>query len=200
MDINIIKANVDNLEIEKMAAADLTVQAKVDALVKTASEAFEAKKEAVALDTKVKDEFKRMVKQYSDNGEGVTCYSWDQGKKMVMSLAQNKADVDGEELLAGLYRHFGEDPGDTKGRAWQAWLKVTRPVRVLDLELLEQELDRTDRIERGVAEGDIHVTAAVAQAATSVKPPTIRVACPNISKVEREAHDRGELVETMVVG
>lgn len=177
--------------IAGMTAMDLRSKESVDALVRTAADIQEQKKQLDAHDKEIKDNFKRMCREEIDANKNVTCYSWDEGKKMTIVLRGGSAEIDEAKLLAKLYEAYGEEPGDRSGRAWQAFIDVTDEVempRVLNQDKLAKELIRAERIMQGLEGGAPSVTQQIVEAATTFKKPVVAASLGNITKAEMEAH------------
>lgn len=188
--------------LAEMQEADLMNKERVDALVATATAIAEQKKEIAAEDTKVKDEFKRMCSRYMKEGKGVSCYSWEAGKKMTLTVKGGGAELDEHKLLEGIYDFFGEQIGDRGGRAWEAYCSISDPVeapRVINEDKLAEQLIRASRIKNGEESGTPYVTDEIVRDATVIKPPTFAAGCSAISKNEQSAHSKGELTEILVV-
>ena len=181
---------------------DLGIQESVDALVRTAVEVNEQAKALKEQDTRVKDEFKRMCKPYTDDGHGVVVYAFDQGMKMAVTLVGGGMSLDEQALLKQIYDAYGEQVGDKGGKAWRAYCAISDPMeapRKLNQEKLAYEVAKAKRIAAGLEEGEVMVTEEMAQAATTEKAPTIQAKCSKMTKSEIKEHDMGELTCTMVL-
>ena len=201
MDISIIKERTAALST--LGTGDLADQTKMAALVVTAHEINEQAKALKAEDTRVKDEFKRIVRPYTDEGKAVTVYSYDTGMKMATTLSGGALEIDEQKLLDNLYALYGEVPGDRTGRAWEAFVAISDPVevvpRVVNPDKLAAELARSERILLGVESGEALLTRNVVQGATVQKPVVVSAKCSAMTKAEVKAHEMGELTDTMVV-
>lgn len=189
-------------ELSAFGTSDLSVQEKVSALVKTAHEVNEQSKALKEQDTRVKDEFKRMCKPYTDEGHGVTCYAFDQDMKMTLTLSGGGMELDEEALLKNIYEMYGETPGDKGGKAWRAFCAISDPMeapRKLNPDKLAYEIAKAQRIAAGRETGEVMVTDKIVQAATTEKKPSLVAKCSKMTKAEIKAHDMGELTETMVL-
>ena len=169
-------------------------EAFVQELVETVAEAGRAVKDAKQDEDTVRAAARRVISgrfDLSKSGEGspscVTMYSFRSGEKLSYSRSGGGQAIDPEKLLEGLYERFGEQPGDTKGRAWKAWLACTAPVRVLDQAKLE-ELVKKDELVR---------EAAVS--ATSETAPVWKLSSRAMSKADVKAYESGELRDFVVV-
>lgn len=181
---------------------DLSVQESVDALVKTAVEVNEQSKALKEQDTRVKDEFKRMCRPYTDEGHGVTCYAFDQEMKMTLTLSGGGMELDEAALLKEIYSMYGEQVGDKGGKAWRAFCAVSDPMeapRKLNPDKLAYEVAKAKRIASGLETGEVMVTEKQVQAATTEKKPSLVAKCSKMTKGEIKAHSMGELTETMVL-
>lgn len=188
--------------LSAFGTSDLAVAEKVEALVRTAYEVNEQFKDLKEQDARVKDEFKRMCQPYSQEGHGVTCYAFDQGMKMVLTVQGGGVDVDEDELLKGIYAMYGEQVGDKGGKAWRAYCAVSDPMeapRKLNLDKLAFEVARAQRIAAGLEAGEVMVTEQVAAAATREVQPVLKARCAAMSKSEVKAHEMGELTDVLVV-
>lgn len=199
---SLAKVDAAIVSIDKMQLIDLQSKEKVDALVATSIEIQAEKKKLDERDKHIKNEFKRMGKAHTDKGEGVTCYSWDNGQKITLTLSGGGATISETEIIEQIYAAYGEEVGDRGGRAWKAYCEISDPVqapRVLNPDKLAAVLNRTKRIQAGIEEGEITVTKAMVDAATTVKNPSIVCKTSKMSKDEIAAHERGELDAVMVV-
>lgn len=199
-DLAVIKAEV--VKLADMQAIDLADKNKVEALVATALEIGKQKKEISEQDSAVKSEFKRMTKQYTDEGHNVTCYAYDQECKMTVILKGGGKDIDGQLLMEEIYKAYGEEVGDRGGRAWKAYCAVTDPVeapRVINQDKLTAELLKNERIASNGSTEEVLVSADVVQKATVDKAPTIAASCSKMSAAEKKAHKEGNLDDIMVV-
>lgn len=181
---------------------DLSIQESVDALVRTAVEVNEQTKALKEQDALVKSEFKRMCKPYTDEGHGVTCYAFDQEKKMTLTLSGGGLVLDEEQLLKEIYDMYGEVVGDKGGKAWRAFCAVSDPMeapRKLNPDKLAFEVAKAKRIASGLEEGEVMVTETQVQAATTEKKPSLVAKCSAMTKGEIKAHKTGELTETLVL-
>ena len=185
------KVEQQMVAIASMAPMDLRSKEHVDALVRTAIEVQAAKKEADAADKDIKDNLKRMCASEIEAGQNVTCYSWDEGKKMTIVLKGGGAEIDETKVLEGLYAAYGEEKGDRSGRAWAAFMAITDEVempRVLNQDKLTKELIRAQCIAQGLEDGEPLVTNGIIEAATEYKKPVVAASLSNITKAEMEAH------------
>ena len=188
--------------LASFGTADLSIQESVDALVKTAAEVNEQYKSLKEQDSRVKDEFKRMCKPYTDNGQSVTCFAFDQQMKMSLTISGGGMELNEDELLKQIYDMYGEQVGDKGGKAWRAYCSISDPMdapRKLNLNKLAYEVAKAQRIKSGAESGEIMVTDEIVQAATSEKSPTLRAVCSKMTKGEIKAHDMGELTDTLVI-
>lgn len=202
-------ANVSLATIKKRTASlaslgttDLAIQEKVDALVRTAVEVNEQFKAYKEEDDRVKSEFKRICAPYIEHGQKVTCYAFDQGKKMTITYSGGGMSIDDETLLRKLYDHYGESYGDRAGRAWEAFCKVSDPVdipRKVNEDKLMAEIARSERVLNGIEVGEALVTAEIVRDVAVDKAPSVVAKCANMTKAEVKAHDSGELVETLAL-
>ena len=204
-------AEATGIELVKQKAAalasyganDLADAQKVSALVKTAKEINDQSKALKEQDTRVKDEFKRMCKPYSDVGKNVTCYDFDSGMKMTLIHSGGGIEINEQELLKGIYEMYGEVYGDKGGKAWRAYCAISDPMeapRKLNPEKLTAEIARANRITSGKEAGEIMVTEAIVQNATTIKPPSLVAKVSAMSKGEKKDHEIGELTDVLKVG
>lgn len=190
-DNKLAKVEKQMVAIAGMSAMDLRNKESVDALVRTAAEIQVAKKDADARDKELKDHFKRMCSAEIADAKNVTCYSWDEGKKMTITLREAAADVDDAQVLANLYAAYGEEPGDRNGRAWAAFVAISDEVempRKLNQDKLAKELIRAERIAQGLEDGAPIITNDIVESATKFKPPVASAQLRDITKQEMEAH------------
>lgn len=181
---------------------DLESQESMSALVRTAVEVNEQAKALKEQDTRVKDEFKRMCKPYTDEGHGVTVYAFDQGMKMTVTLSGGGMNLDEQELLKQIYDAYGEVVGDKGGKAWRAYCAISDPMdapRQLNPDKLAYEVAKAKRIAAGLESGEVMVTEEMTAAATAEKKPSIVAKCSKMTKAEIKQHDMGELTETMAL-
>ena len=196
------KVEASIVKISEMQQIDLQSKEKVDALVATAMEIAAEKKSLDEQDKRIKNEFKRMGKTYTDAGNGITCYSWDNSQKITLTLSGGGATISETGILEEIYRAYGEEIGDRGGRAWRAYCEITDPVeapRVLNPNKLEAALVKAQRIAAGLEQGEPIITKEMVDAATTVKKPSVVCKTSKMSKDEISAHERGELNEVMVV-
>lgn len=201
-DVSLAVIQQRTASLAAFGTSDLSVQESVDALVKTAVEVNEQAKALKEQDTRVKDEFKRMCKPYTDNGQSVTCYAFDQQMKMTLSIVGGGMSIDEDKLLKEIYDMYGEQVGDKGGKAWRAFCAISDPMdapRKLNLDKLAYEVAKAQRIASGQEVGEVMVTDEQVQAATTVKEPSLRAACSKMTKGEIKSHDMGELTDTLVL-
>lgn len=202
MENNLAVVKEHTAALSTFGTADLAVAEKVEALVRTAHEVNEQSKALKEQDTRVKDEFKRMCRPYTDDGMGVTCFAFDQGLKMVLTVQGGGMEVDEDALLKGIYEMYGEQVGDKGGKAWRAYCAISDPLeapRKLNPDKLAQEVARAQRIAAGLEAGEIMVTEQVAAAATREVAPILKARCAAMTKAEVKAHEMGELTDVLVV-
>lgn len=181
------------VSIAAMQPIDLQSREQVSALVKTAIQVKADKKDADAADKELIDNFKRLCAAEIADGKPVSCYAWDEGKKMTITYRGGGAEVDETELLKSLYEAYGEEYGDKKGKAWEAFKAISDPIEVprkLNPAKLQAELERAGRIAAGIESGVPKVTAQVVASATTTKKPTVAATLSNISKDEKTRHDK----------
>lgn len=181
------------VSIAAMQPIDLQSREQVSALVKTAIQVKADKKDADAADKELTDNFKRLCAAEIADGKPVSCYAWDEGKKITITYRGGGAEVDETELLKSLYEAYGEEYGDKKGKAWRAFKAISDPIEVprkLNPAKLQAELERAGRIAAGIDSGVPKVTAQVVASATTTKKPTVAATLSNISKDEKTRHDK----------
>lgn len=180
------------MALADMTSDDLSIPEKVDAVVATAVEVTEQKKEIVEQDTKVKDELKRLcADKMEERASSITLYNFELGQKLTLIPRGGGINVDDNEVLESLYKHFEEEPGNVNGLAWKVWCSITNPPiepkRTLDQDKL---LD--------VMKAEKYLVPIV-QDATSDVAPTYAATCKAMSKKEISAHSKGELSDNFIV-
>lgn len=198
-----VKVSEKVLALASMGTSDLSSRESVSALVRAAKEANDAKKAAEAEDSRVKDEFKRMARPYIDEGHGITCYAFDDGLKMTITLSGGGINVDENELLKKLYEMYGEQVGDRGGKAWRAYCAVSDPLeapRKLNPDKLAYEIAKAARVRAGLESGEVMVTEELVKSVTVEKAPVVKAMCGSMTKAEKKAYEMGELVDVLKVG
>ena len=187
--------------IEGMTDFDLEVKENVDAIVKAAMEIAAQKKAADAADKKIKSEFKRICKPYTDNNMGVTCYSWDEEQKITVLFSGGGAEIDEDIILEKLYEYYGEERSNKQGQAWRAYCKISDPVerpRVLNTQKIEAILAENDKFDAHIIKEEPVIPRTIIERATVIKAPSIVCKTSKVSKTELEAHNKGEFDEIFV--
>lgn len=176
-------------KLADLQVTDLESRATCQQVVNSLFEAASAAKEAKALDASARSEIRRMLAEEIDSATPVVLYDLDNEVKVTVTYAGGGMKLDEGALLDALWAAYGEEPGDTKGKAWKAWLACTRPARVVD----------EGRVAEALSKGDELLRAAV-ESVTSEVAPTTKVGVAEMSKAERKALQEGELTEWFVRG
>ena len=176
-------------KVAGMTSEDLAIREAVETIVSAAYEATADAKQAKDADQRVRAEIRRICAEHIEAGDKVTMYNIGEETKVMLSPKAGTINFDEGMLLEALWEAYGEEPGDTKGKAWKAWLACTRPARVVD----------EDRVAEALSKGDERLRAAV-ESVTSEVAPTTKVGVSEMSKAERKALQEGELTEWFVRG
>lgn len=203
MAMDLVKLEERTAALSSYGTSDLSDAVSVTALIRTAKEVNDQTKALKEQDTRVKDEFKRMCKPYTDEGHGVTCYSFDDGLKMTLTVSGGGLDIDEDALLRQLYDAYGEIYGDKGGKAWRAFCAVSDPIdvpRKLNEQKLAEEVARAKRIASGVEAGEVMVTDEMVMSVAVEKKPVLSAKCSAMTKAEKKAYDMGELTDVLKVG
>ena len=201
--LDMVKLQEHTAALSSYGTSDLANAESVKALIRTAKEVNDQTKALKEQDTRVKDEFKRVCKPYTDEGHGVTCYSFEDGLKMTLTVSGGGMEIDEESLLRSLYEAYGEIYGDRGGKAWRAFCAVSDPVEVprkLNEQKLAEEVARAKRIASGVEAGEVMVTDDIVKSVAVEKKPVLSAKCSAMTKAEKKAYEMGELVDVLKVG
>ena len=176
--------------LSEMSPADLSIPEKVNAIVSVAAEVAETRSAINAQDTKVKDELKRLCADVMTRECSATLYNFELGKKLTLVPKGGGVNISEEEVLASLYEHFEEEPGNTSGAAWQAWCSITNepvmPSRTLDQDKMLAVMKNGGYL------------ASIITSATSEVSPTYAATCKDMSKADKSAYAKGELKSNFV--
>lgn len=184
--------------------------------VATKGELAQSEIDALAVETKALKDIKKTVSELADERveeikkvffdvanaqvgaeQPFTLYSPEHGYKLVREITHSGGGVSADALLKGLYVHFGEEYGDTEGRAWAVWCKVTDPVqtRVINEGKLAAEIEKSIEAANGVKHGSTinYVPLDVVTAAEIPQKIGERFCPKDMTKDERKAYAANEL-------
>ena len=202
MAMDLATIQVKTAELASFGTTDLANSGTVTAMVRTFKEVNDQMKSLKDEDGRIKSEFKRMAKPYTDEGRGVTCYDFEDGLKMTLVLSGGGMEIDDGALLNALHDMYGEPYGDRSGKAWRAFCAVSDPLdvpRKVNADKLAYEIAKAERVRSGAEPGEVLVTGELVSTVTVEKKPTIAAKVSNMTKAEVKAHDMGELTDVLKV-
>ena len=176
-------------KVAGMTSADLASREAVETIVSAAYEATADAKQAKDADQRVRAEIRRICAEHIEAGDKVTMYNI--GEETKVMLSPKAATVEFEEgmLLEALWEAYGEEPGDTKGKAWKAWLACTRPAREFDKAKFDAAFEKGDEAFKKAA-----------MSCVSYGEPSYTLRVSDMTKAEIKAAGEGELTQFVVVG
>jgi hypothetical protein len=203
MSIQVATENLERLvrsfgHIDLSPRAELS-QSEVDELVYEAVSIKEAvKRVSDVADARVKgirSLFFAVADKQAGKGAPFVLYSPKHAAKMERQVAHIGGGIDEAKILSGLYRHFGEDEGDTSGKAWTVWCKITDPVqsRVVNEGKLEAELQKSIEHGEGKKHGStVHYLPIGVVSESRIAPSIQEKFYPKrMTKAEKESHGIG---------
>lgn len=174
--------------LTEVTREDLANPENVKSIVVEAVKINDRVKQYKEVEGNLKNHMKGMFSAEIEQGQKVTLYDFDHGKKVTVSSRGSSVEVDDEGLLKALYAHYGEQEGDKTGKAWEAWMAATyQPERKVTPDRLQKLTQDNPELLK------------VAQEVTSIKPGSATFSVRDMTNGEQTAHQKGTLTETMVV-
>lgn len=94
-------------KFEGLTIEDLAVKETVDELATFVAPVKDAAKKLKDIDGKLGSYFKGAAKEATDEGKGVSAYSWDNGYKLVVTVGKDRESVNGAKLAELLREKIG---------------------------------------------------------------------------------------------
>lgn len=172
-------------KVEKLAEVtreELDNVGTVSSMVEVLSEANDVEKSAKDAKALAVKKVKSLFEDEGREGHAVTLYNFEIGKKVCLEVIGGATDISGDAVLDGLYRLYGEEPGDKDGKAWAAWVEMTVP--------RPRELDEEKVLAFIKSNPDV---AKVVERSTTMSDFAHKLVVRNVTKAERESHSVGGL-------
>lgn len=191
----ITRRTADLTRLDKRVAAvtevkreDLATPENVQSIVSAATDINGRVKQYKEVEEHLKDRMKVLFADEMEQGSKVTLYNHEIGKKVTLAVRNNDPEIDEVALLKALYTYFGEEEGDTSGKAWETWVSISDPQpRKMNLDKLGAlALSDPDMME-------------LSRSVTSAKKGTVYYRLSNLKQSEKKAYDAGEPCESMVI-
>ena len=176
-------------KVAGMTSQDLASREAVETIVSAAYEATADAKQAKDADQRVRAEIRRICAEHIEAGDKVTMYNIGEESKVTLSPKAAAVEFDEGALLEALWEAYGEEPGNTKGKAWKAWLACTRPAREFDKAKFDAALEKGDEAFKKAA-----------MSCVSYGEPSYTLRVSDMTKAEIKAAGEGELTQFVVVG
>lgn len=174
--------------VTEVKREDLAVPENVQSIVAVAADINGRVKEYGEVEKRLKTRVKDMFSDEMERGAKVTLYNYEQGKKVTVSTSGSGVDIDEDALLKAMYAHFGEEEGDTSGKAWETWVSISEPQpRKMNLDKLE-----------ALALSD-PAMMELSRSVSTYKKGNVVYKVMDLKKSEKTAYEAGKPCEAMVI-